>query len=95
MNPLSWTKESDLGSFTMTKFSFEDKLRAVNMYLKGYGSNTVAKVYKVKNHSNILLYGFTSIHLFFILSILLIVVYFLIKIYLDKKLKLAEKNIYP
>ena len=30
----------------MTKFSFEDKLRAVNMYLRGYGSNTVAKVYK-------------------------------------------------
>ena len=40
----------------MTKFSFEDKLRAVNMYLRGYGSNTVAKVYKVKNHSNILMW---------------------------------------
>ena len=56
MNPLSWTKESNLGGFTMTKFSFEDKLRAVNMYLRGYGSNTVAKVYKVKNHSNILMW---------------------------------------
>ncbi len=41
----------------MTKFSFEDKLRAVNMYLRGYGSNTVAKVYKVKNHSNILMWS--------------------------------------
>ncbi|WP_412098347.1 helix-turn-helix domain-containing protein, partial [Ligilactobacillus murinus] len=40
----------------MTKFSFEDKFRAVNMYLRGYGSNTVAKVYKVKNHSNILMW---------------------------------------
>ena len=56
MNPLSWTKESNLGGFTMTKFSFEDQLRAVNMYLRGYGSNTVAKVYKVKNHSNILIW---------------------------------------
>jgi len=56
VNPLSWTKESNLGGFTMTKFSFEDKLRAVNMYLRGYGSNTVAKVYKVKNHSNILMW---------------------------------------
>ena len=42
VNPLSWTKESNLGGFTMTKFSFEDQLRAVNMYLRGYGSNTVA-----------------------------------------------------
>ena len=56
VNPLSWTKESNLGGFTMTKFSFEDKLRAVNMYLRGYGSNTVAKAYKVKSHSNILMW---------------------------------------
>jgi transposase-like protein len=43
VNPLSWTKESNLGGFTMTKFSFEVKLKAIRMYLAGIGSSTIAR----------------------------------------------------
>ena len=36
-------KESNLGGFTMTKFSFEVKLKAIRMYLAGIGSSTIAR----------------------------------------------------
>ncbi|MCP9334249.1 hypothetical protein KBX59_13110, partial [Lentilactobacillus hilgardii] len=40
VNPHSWMKNSNYGGFTMTKFSFEVKLKAVQMYLAGIGSPT-------------------------------------------------------
>ncbi|KRK59514.1 hypothetical protein FC31_GL000626 [Limosilactobacillus antri DSM 16041] len=42
MNPHSWTKNSSYGGFTMTKFSFAIKFKAVQMYLSGNGSRPLS-----------------------------------------------------
>lgn len=48
VNPHSWMKNSNYGGFTMTKFSFEVKLKAVQMYLAGIGSPTIARRLGIK-----------------------------------------------
>lgn len=48
MNPHSWMKNSNYGGFTMTKFSFEVKLKAIQMYLAGIGSPTIARRLGIK-----------------------------------------------
>lgn len=53
VNPHSWTKNSNYGGFTMTKFSLEVKLKAVQMYLAGIGSQTVARRLGIKGHMSV------------------------------------------
>lgn len=57
VNPHSWTKNSNYGGFTMTKFSFEVKLKAVQMYLKGIGSGTVAKRLGIRDNKSVLMWA--------------------------------------
>lgn len=56
MNPHSWTKDFNYGGFTMTKFSFEIKLKAIRMYLSGIGSTTIAQRLGVKKVDSILMW---------------------------------------
>lgn len=56
MNPHSWTRSSNYGGFTMTKFSLEIKLKAVQMYLSGIGSPTIAGRLGIKQDSSILMW---------------------------------------
>ena len=53
VNPHSWTKNSNYGGFTMTKFSLEVKLKAVQMYLAGIGLQTVARRLGIKGHISV------------------------------------------
>ncbi len=48
VNPHSWTRSSNYGGFTMTKFSLEIKLKAVQMYLSGIGSPDYDGDFKLK-----------------------------------------------
>ena len=56
MNPHSWTKNSNYGGFTMTKFSFEIKLKAVQMYLSGIGSTTITQRLGIKRKNSVLMW---------------------------------------
>lgn len=56
MNPHSWTKDSNYGGFTMTKFSFEIKLKAIQMYLSGIGSTTISRRLGIKKIDSILMW---------------------------------------
>ncbi len=56
VNPHSWTKNSDYGGFTMTKFNFDTKLKAVQMYLRGTSSETVARRLGIRSHDNVLMW---------------------------------------
>ena len=53
MNPHSWTKDFNYGGFTMTKFSFEVKLKAVQMYLGGIGAPTIARRLGIKGRLSV------------------------------------------
>ena len=56
VNPHSWTKNSNYGGFSMTKFSLKVKLKAVQMYLSGAGSENVACRLGIRNHNNVLMW---------------------------------------
>lgn len=56
VNPHSWTKNSNYGGFTMTRFSLEIKLKAVQMYLSGIGSTTIARRLGIRSKGNVLVW---------------------------------------
>lgn len=51
-NPIVGCKILTMG-FTMTKFSFKDKLKAVQMYLAGIGSPTFARRLGIKGKMSV------------------------------------------